>query len=80
MLMQRGGRGKRGGGGLNGFKFAIFIGRFRSDGAASMAVKGKICRKTKRADNPQQTVLQVCDLVSNLVRKPSCLPKLSSRV
>ena len=27
-------------GGLNGFKFGIVIGRFHSDGAASMAGKG----------------------------------------
>ena len=30
-------RGKKG---LNDFRFGIFIGRFESDGAASMAVKG----------------------------------------
>ena len=30
-------KGKKG---LNDFKFGIFIGRFESDGAASMAVKG----------------------------------------
>ena len=30
---------KGGGGGLNDFKFSTFIGRFPSDGAASMAVK-----------------------------------------
>ena len=29
-----------GGGSLNHFKFGIFVGRFQSDGAASMAVKG----------------------------------------
>ena len=29
-----------GGGGLNVVEFGIFIGRFSSDGAASMAVKG----------------------------------------
>ena len=52
----REGVGGGGGGGVNGLKFAIFIGRFRSDGAASMTMKGKVCRKTKRADNPQQTV------------------------
>ena len=35
-----GGRGGGGGGGLNDFKFGTVIGRFPSDGAASMAVKG----------------------------------------
>ena len=30
----------RGGKSLNGFKFGAFIGRFSSDGAACMAVKG----------------------------------------
>ena len=38
--MRRVGGGGGGGGVLNGFKFATFIGRFRSDGAASMAMKG----------------------------------------
>ena len=28
------------GGGINDFKFGTFIGRFKSDGAASVAVKG----------------------------------------
>ena len=31
---------RTGGGSLNGFKFGTFIGRFPSDGAARMAVKG----------------------------------------
>ena len=33
---------RQGGGGLNDFKLGIFIARFQSDGAASMAVKGLI--------------------------------------
>ena len=32
----------RGGKGFNDFKFGTFIGRFSSDGAANMAVKGLI--------------------------------------
>ena len=40
MLMQKG-RGRRWGeGSFDGFKFGTFIGRFLSDSAASMAVKG----------------------------------------
>ena len=35
-----GGGGIGGGGGLNDFKFGISIGRFPSDGAACVAVKG----------------------------------------
>ena len=36
----RGGGGGGGGEGLNDYKFVTFIGRFQSDGAASMTVNG----------------------------------------
>ena len=38
--MQGWGAGGGGGGSLNGFKFGTSVGRFPSDGAANMAVKG----------------------------------------
>ena len=38
------GVGGGGGGDLDDFKFGTFIGRFPSDGAARVAVKGLICK------------------------------------
>ena len=56
----------KGGKSLNDFKFGSFIGRFQSDGAASMAVKGLMCVKLvfalvqDKVDVRRQSVFSQC--------------------